>query len=110
MGGGAKTVIPPRAAAKISMRLGPRQGPEKILAAYQKLVEQLAPAGVSLEVRVLSSGEPILINPSNPFIAAAAKALTQTFGKPTVLVRGGGSIPIVSRFQDALNAPVVLMG
>ncbi len=110
MGEGAKTVIPSKAAAKISMRLVPRQDPEKILAAFRKEVERLTPVGLRVEVRVLSSGEPVQVDPSHPSIAAAARALSSTFHRPTVFIRLGGSIPIVSRFEDSLHAPVVLMG
>ena len=110
MGEGGKTVIPAKALAKVSMRLVPRQQPEKILAAFQKEVERLTPPALRVQVRVLSSGEPVLMEPSHPHIQAAAQALTATFRKPTVFVRSGGSIPIVSRFRDSLNAPVVLMG
>jgi acetylornithine deacetylase/succinyl-diaminopimelate desuccinylase-like protein len=110
MGEGAKTVIPSRASAKVSMRLVPRQDPEKILAAFKKEVERLTPPGLRVEVRVLSSGEPVQLDPSHPSIAAASRALASTFHRPTVFIRLGGSIPIVSRFQDSLHTPVVLMG
>ncbi|MBI4463093.1 MAG: dipeptidase [Acidobacteria bacterium] len=110
MGEGAKTVIPARARAKVSMRLVPRQDPVKILAAFQKEVERLNPPGLCLQVRVLSSAEPVRIEPSHPHIQAAARALTEIFRKPTVYIRAGGSIPIVSRIGDSLEVPVVLMG
>ena len=109
-GPGAKTVIPARAAAKLSMRLVPNQDPKKILDAFQNEVERLAPPGLCVQVRVLSSGEPILMPPSHPYLRAAAQALTETFQKETVFIRGGGSIPIVARFQHSLDVPVVLMG
>jgi acetylornithine deacetylase/succinyl-diaminopimelate desuccinylase-like protein len=109
-GEGAKTVIPARASAKVSMRLVPNQNPTKILDAFQKEVERLTPSGLRVQVHVLSSGEPILMPPSHPYLRAAAQALTETFHKNTVFVRGGGSIPIVARFQDSLHVPVVLMG
>jgi acetylornithine deacetylase/succinyl-diaminopimelate desuccinylase-like protein len=92
------------------MRLVPRQNPEKILEAFKKEIGRLAPPGLRVDVRVLSNGEPILIPPSHPYMQAAAQALTETFKKETVFVRGGGSIPIVARFQDSLKVPVVLMG
>lgn len=110
MGDGAKTVIPAKAAAKVSMRLVPRQDPEKILAAFRAEVERLTPAGLRAQVKVLSSGEPVLMDASHPYIAAAAQALTSTFQKPAVYTRSGGSIPIVSRFRSSLKTPVVLMG
>jgi acetylornithine deacetylase/succinyl-diaminopimelate desuccinylase-like protein len=109
-GEGAKTVIPAKASAKVSMRLVPSQNPEKILSAFRKEVERLTPPGLHVEVRVLSSGEPILMPPSHPYLQAASRALTETFHKNTVYIRGGGSIPIVARFQDSLHVPVVLMG
>jgi acetylornithine deacetylase/succinyl-diaminopimelate desuccinylase-like protein len=109
-GEGAKTVIPARAAAKVSMRLVPKQDPKKILAAFETQVKKLTPPGLRAEVHVRSSGEPILMPPSHPYLRAAAQALTETFQKETVFIRGGGSIPIVARFQDSLKVPVVLMG
>jgi acetylornithine deacetylase/succinyl-diaminopimelate desuccinylase-like protein len=109
-GEGAKTVIPAKASAKLSMRLVPKQNPEKILEAFEKEVERLTPPGLQVQVRVLSSGEPILMPPSHPYLRAAAQALSETFHKNTVFTRGGGSIPIVARFQDSLKVPVVLMG
>ena len=110
MGEGAKTVIPAKASAKVSMRLVPRQDPQKILAAFQKEVKRLTPHGLRVEVKTLSTAEPVLMSPSHPYIQAAAQALAETFGKPTVYVRGGGSIPIVARIQESLRIPVALMG
>jgi acetylornithine deacetylase/succinyl-diaminopimelate desuccinylase-like protein len=109
-GEGAKTVIPAKASVKVSMRLVPNQNPQKILEAFKKEVARLTPAGLRVEVRVLSSGEPVLMPPSHAYLRAAAQALTETFHRETVFIRGGGSIPIVARFQDSLKVPVVLMG
>jgi len=110
MGEGAKTVIPAKASAKVSMRLVPRQDPQKILAAFQKEVERLTPRGLRVEVKALSTAQPVLLSPSDPFIQAGAQALRETFQRPTVYVRGGGSIPIVARIRESLGIPVVLMG
>jgi len=109
-GAGSKTVIPARASAKVSMRLVPKQNPQKILAAFEQEVQRLTPPGLRVQVRVLSSGEPILMPPSHPYIQAASQALAETFEKDTVYIRSGGSIPIVALFQDLLHVPVVLMG
>lgn len=109
-GEGAKTVIPAKASAKVSMRLVPNQDPKKILDAFQNEVVRLTPPGLRVQVRVLSSAVPILMPSSHPYLRAAAQALTETFRKNTVFIRGGGSIPIVARFQDSLKVPVVLMG
>ena len=110
MGEGGKTVIPAKASAKVSMRLVPRQNPEKVLEAFCNEVKRLTPPALRVQIKVLSSGEPVLMDPSHPLIQAAAQALTATFHRPTVFTRSGGSIPIVSRFRDSLGAPVVLMG
>ena len=110
LGEGAKTVIPAKASAKVSMRLVPRQVPQKILASFQKEVKRLTPRGLRVEVKTLSTAEPVLMSPSHPYIQGAARALSETFRQPTVYVRGGGSIPIVARIQESLRIPVVLMG
>ncbi|MBI1955607.1 MAG: dipeptidase [Acidobacteria bacterium] len=109
-GEGAKTVIPAKASAKVSMRLVPRQAPQKILAAFEKQVERLTPPGLRVQVKMLSTAEAVLMAPTHPYLQAAVEALTEVFSKPTVFIRAGGSIPIVARFQDSLGVPVVLMG
>jgi acetylornithine deacetylase/succinyl-diaminopimelate desuccinylase-like protein len=107
---GAKTVIPATATAKVSMRLVPRQNAEKIVAAYKKFVEENAPAGITVEVRVLSAGEAIMVNPDHPAIDVAARAFRDVMGRDTVFVRSGGSIPIVGDFARHLHIPTILMG
>ncbi len=109
-GAGAKTVIPAKAVAKVSMRLVPRQDPEKIIAAYKKFVRENTPAGVEMEVRVLSSGAAIMVNPDHPAIAVAARAFKDILKRDTVFVRSGGSIPIVGDFAKHLGIPTILMG
>jgi len=107
---GAKTVIPATATAKVSMRLVPKQNAEKIVAAFQKFVQECAPAGIEVEVRVLSAGEAIMVNPDHPAIDIAAKAFRDVLGRETVFVRSGGSIPIVGDFARHLHIPTILMG
>jgi acetylornithine deacetylase/succinyl-diaminopimelate desuccinylase-like protein len=107
---GAKTVIPATATAKVSMRLVPKQNAEKIVAAYKKFVADNAPAGITLEVRVLSAGEAIVVNPDHPAIDVAAQAFRDVLGRETVFVRSGGSIPIVGDFARHLHIPTILMG
>jgi acetylornithine deacetylase/succinyl-diaminopimelate desuccinylase-like protein len=109
-GAGAKTVIPARATAKVSMRLVPNQDPDKILAAFKKFVRENTPAGVETEVRVLSSGPAIMVNPDHPAIDVAARAFKDILGRDTVFVRSGGSIPIVGDFAKHLGIPTILMG
>lgn len=109
-GTGAKTVIPARAVAKVSLRLVPDQQPERVLAAVKQWVKENTPKGIQTEVRVLSAGPPISVNPSHPAIRIAARVFSEEMGKPTVFIRSGGSIPIVGEFATHLGIPTVLMG
>jgi acetylornithine deacetylase/succinyl-diaminopimelate desuccinylase-like protein len=109
-GAGAKTVIPAKAVAKVSMRLVPGMTPTKAYAQYKSYVEKIAPAGVDVEVRLVHSGEPSLIPVNNPYIQAATRALHEVWGKDTVFIRSGGSIPIVGDFARHLGIPSVMMG
>jgi acetylornithine deacetylase/succinyl-diaminopimelate desuccinylase-like protein len=109
-GAGAKTVIPAKALAKVSMRLVPGMTPAKAFAQYKSYVEQIAPAGVDVSVRMIHSGDACLIPVDNPYIQAATRALHEVWGKDTVFIRSGGSIPIVGDFARHLNLPSVMMG
>src|ERR1700761_5199020 len=109
-GAGAKTVIPAKATAKVSMRLVPNQDPQRMVAALEKWVQDNRPKGIQTQVRVLSAGPPISVNPNHPAIQVAAKAFSDMLGKPTVFIRSGGSIPIVGDFATHLGIPTVLMG
>ncbi|HTQ58425.1 MAG TPA: dipeptidase [Bryobacteraceae bacterium] len=107
---GAKTVIPARAVAKISTRLVADQDPREAVAQLSQAVTQATPRGVTAELKVLHTAPPSLVNPDNRFIHAAAAAMSQVFGKPTVYIRSGGSIPIVAAFEQSLGVPSVMMG
>jgi acetylornithine deacetylase/succinyl-diaminopimelate desuccinylase-like protein len=107
---GAKTVIPARASAKVSMRLVPNQDPDDVLKRYTKYVKKLTPKGVEITIKVHSKGPACVVKTDNRFIHAATEALHEVFKKDTVFIRSGGSIPIVSQFQDVLNIPSVMMG
>lgn len=109
-GAGAKTVIPARAVAKISFRLVPGMKPEEVFRKYKAFVEEICPAGVTVDVRMIHSGEPIVVSTDNAYVRAATAAMGEVFGKETVFVRGGGSIPIVGDFVRELGIPTVLMG
>ena len=109
-GAGAKTVIPAKAVAKVSMRLVPDQTPQQAFAQYKSYVESLKPDGVELDVRLIHSGDPIVIGTDNPYIQAATRALKKVWGKDTVFIRAGGSIPIVGDFERHLKIPTVMMG
>jgi acetylornithine deacetylase/succinyl-diaminopimelate desuccinylase-like protein len=109
-GVGAKTVIPAKATAKVSFRLVPNQDPDKIVAAFRDWVSKNKPAGITAEVRVLSGGPAVMVDPAHPAIEVAAKAFADVLGRPTVFTRSGGSIPIVGDFKRHLNIPTILMG
>jgi len=110
IGAGAKTVIPAKALAKVSMRLVPDMTPAKAFDLYKSYVEKLVPPGVDAEVRLIHSGDPCLIPVDNPYIKAATRALHEVWGKDTVFIRSGGSIPIVGDFARHLGLPSVMMG
>ncbi len=109
-GTGAKTVIPAKAIAKVSLRLVPNQKPERVLKAVREWVKSNSPSGIRSDVRVLSAGPAISVNPDHPAIHVAAQAFGEMLGKPTVFIRSGGSIPIVGEFAEHLGIPTVLMG
>src|SRR5258708_23792151 len=98
IGAGAKTVIPAKAVAKVSMRLVPDMTPTESVAKYKAYVESLTPKGIVLEVRLIHSGDPSVVSTDNEYVKAATEAMRSGFGKGAVFVRGGGSIPIVGDF------------
>ncbi len=109
-GEGAKTVLPSKAYAKISMRLVPNQISDEITDLFTKHFESIAPNGVRVKVTPHHGGEPVVTpTDSIPFKAAAA-AMKDTFGKEPIPTRGGGSIPIVALFEKELETKTVLMG
>ncbi len=109
-GVGAKTVIPAKATAKASMRLVPEMTSADALRRLSEFVHQVCPPGVTAEVRLIHSAEPSLIPVNNPWIRSAAAAMTEVWGRETVFVRSGGSIPIVGDLQRHLGLPCVMMG
>jgi acetylornithine deacetylase/succinyl-diaminopimelate desuccinylase-like protein len=107
---GAKTVIPAKATAKVSIRLVSRQDPDKVIAAFREFVKKNTPRGIQTEVRVLSQAPGLMVNPDHPAIQTAARAFSDIFQKPTVFIRSGGSIPIVGDFATHIGIPTILMG
>jgi acetylornithine deacetylase/succinyl-diaminopimelate desuccinylase-like protein len=110
VGEGAKTVIPARATAKISTRLVADQDPKEAVEQLKAAVRDACPRGVTAEFKLIHAAAPSLVNPDSCFIQAAAEAMQQVFGKETVYIRSGGSIPIVGAFQEHLGIPSVMMG
>ena len=109
-GEGAKTVLPARAMAKVSMRLVPDQDYKEIERIFVDHVKSLAPEGVTVEVEPLHGGQPWFAEPEGRVFDAAKRALARAYGKEPVMIREGGSIPIVQAFQETLKAPAVLIG
>ena len=109
-GEGGKTVLPSRAVAKFSFRLVPDQQPEAITAALQRFFEERCPPGIRLQLELLHGSTGFLLPREHPYLAAACRAVEAGFGRTPVLIREGGSIPIVSEFNRHLDVPCLLLG
>lgn len=109
-GEGAKTVLPAKAGAKVSMRLVPDQNPNKIAELFKKHVESLAPDTVTVEVEAHHGGHPVVIDLDYYGLKAAAKAFGDIYQKEVLFSREGGSIPIVADFKKVLGVNSILMG
>ena len=110
IGEGAKTVLPSKAYAKISMRLVPNQGSDKITKLFSDYFTSIAPSSVKVKVTPHHGGEPVVTPTDSIAFKAASKAMETTFGKKPIPTRGGGSIPIVALFEKELGLKSVLMG
>jgi acetylornithine deacetylase/succinyl-diaminopimelate desuccinylase-like protein len=102
-GEGAKTVIPAKAGAKVSMRLVPRQSAATVDRLFEAFIRALAPPGVRVRVTSIHGNDPVLIPRAEPGVQAAARAIEIGFGRRPVFIREGGSIPIVTLFKDLLG-------
>lgn len=109
-GQGAKTVIPAKASAKVSMRLVPNQNADDIFKKFSDYVTSIVPKALELKIKVHSKGPASVVSTDNAYIKAATDALREVFHKETVYIRSGGSIPIVTQFQNDLKIPSVMMG
>jgi len=109
-GEGSKTVIPAEAGMKLSMRLVPDQDPEEVADLAEAYLREILPPGYRLEVRRLHGGRPVLTDPFSPPMRLMARALAEVWGRPPVYAREGGTIPVVAELQEALQAPIVLLG
>jgi len=110
IGEGAKTVLPSKAHAKISMRLVPNQRSEVITKLFQQHFESMAPPTVKVKVTPHHGGEPAVTPTDSVAYKAAEQAIQEAFGKAPIPTRGGGSIPIVALFEEELGLKTVLMG
>lgn len=109
-GEGAKTVLPSKASAKISMRLVPDQKADAIAKLFEKHIQKIAPKTIHVTVRYLHGGEAAITPIESPGVQAAALALEKGFGKKPLYQREGGSIPIVVQFKQLLGLDTVLLG
>ncbi len=109
-GEGAKTVLPSKAFAKISMRLVPNQVSTEISDLFAKHFTNIAAPGVQVKVTAHHGGEPVVTPTDSKAYQAAARAIETTFGKEPIPTRGGGSIPIIALFESILGLKTVLLG
>ena len=109
-GEGAKTVIPATAMAKVSMRLVADQAPDKIAELFEAYLKKVSPKTVDVKLTRMHGGKPWMAAFDNPYVQAAGRAIKQGFGRTPVFNREGGSIPVVSTFQEVLGVPSVLFG
>lgn len=108
-GKGAKTVIPAKAGAKVSMRLVPRQVPSRICSLLEAYVQEIKPRGVIVGVKALNGADPVIINRELPQMKAAVRAIEMGFGRPPVFIREGGSIPVVNMLKGHLGVEAILL-
>jgi acetylornithine deacetylase/succinyl-diaminopimelate desuccinylase-like protein len=109
-GEGSKTIVPSWARAKLTFRLVPNQEPERIRKLILKRLMELCPPTVKMEIVAGHGGEPYLMSPTNPLAQAALRTLKEAFGHEPILMREGGSIPIVTQFKKVLGADCLLLG
>jgi acetylornithine deacetylase/succinyl-diaminopimelate desuccinylase-like protein len=109
-GDGAKTVLPAIAMAKVSMRLVPDQNPQKVADQFEDYVRKICPKTVDLKITRMNTGKPWMTEFDNKYVRAAGRAIERGFGQAPVFNREGGSIPVVSTFQEELGLPSVLFG
>jgi len=109
-GEGGKTIIPSWASAKITLRLVPNQDPKKILALLRKHLKAVCPPTVRLQLTEGQGGEPYMLDPTGALAQAGRRAAKRGFGRECLLVRSGGSIPIIAAFKKYLKADSLMLG
>ncbi|MDB6027256.1 MAG: dipeptidase [Verrucomicrobiales bacterium] len=109
-GDGSKTIVPAWARAKLTFRLVPNQNPTKVRAAIFKQLKKLCPPTVRMTITAGHGGEPYIVSPTSPLAKAALKTLKEAFRREPILIREGGSIPIVTQFKKILGADTLLLG
>jgi acetylornithine deacetylase/succinyl-diaminopimelate desuccinylase-like protein len=109
-GEGSKTVLPARAGAKFSFRLVPNQDPIQVHQSLETMLKRLCPPGIQMELIAFHGAPGVVVPLESPYMAAAARAIEQGFGRPPVFIREGGSIPVVSTFHQKLGVDTLLLG
>ncbi len=109
-GEGAKTVLPAKAHAKISMRLVPKQDPNAIARQFEAFVREIAPPTVKVDVESMHGAQPSITDRTSPYVQATVRAISELFGKAPVFTRAGGSIPVVASFKNILGLDTILAG
>ena len=109
-GHGAKTIIPAKASAKISMRLVPDQDPVKVVEAFERAMRQRCPKNVTIEFARHGLAGPVIVERNSPAMRLAGEAVEAGFGKRPTLIREGGSIPVVALFKQTLGIDTLLVG
>ena len=109
-GEGPKTIVPSKAAAKLSFRLVPDQDPTELRTSITKFLTGICPQSVELEILYQHQGKPYLVNPDSVYGKLAQQALTKTFDRPIAFVREGGTLPIIQSFKDVLGLDTLLLG
>lgn len=109
-GEGAKTVLPSKASAKFSFRLVPNQDPQKIVTALEKQLRELCPPGIRMQLVKHGAAPGVVMSLESHYMAAASRAIEQSFGRAPVFIREGGSIPIVTAFRQHFGVDVLLLG
>ncbi len=109
-GEGAKTIIPARAGAKVSMRLVPNQNAVQICGLFKNFIQSIAPPGIKVTIQEFHSNDPVLVSRDQSSIQAAARAIEIGFGKVPVFIREGGSIPVVTLFKKIFDLDTLLLG
>jgi acetylornithine deacetylase/succinyl-diaminopimelate desuccinylase-like protein len=109
-GEGPKTIVPSKASAKITCRLVPNQDPDKLTAALKQHFESRLRPGIQMMFSPHHGATPLVFAPDSPWMAAARAAIDKGFGTPPVMIREGGSIPVVATFRDVLGVDTLLLG
>ena len=109
-GEGPKTIVPSTATAKITCRLVPDQDPAALTESLKQFLEANLPAGVRMEFSTAHGGQPSMADPTSPIMSSAKRAIESAFGKAPVLIREGGSIPVVASLAQLLGVDTLLLG